>query len=327
MPGHLLTLVRNRYFHVWSAAARPDGYPDEIVYRILGSDERAVHDVLAGKADLAFDVGLTGARLQQLRARYPRRLHLVPQYATTYVSLNVRRPPFDDVRVRRAINDAVDRQRVATLHGSTLLARPTCQIVPPTVPGYRPYCPYTIAPDASGDWKASNLARARALIRESGTRGESVVVWSFDYFYPESRYFVSLLRQLGYRARLHYIRDIGTYFTALSKAPSVQASFGGWFGGLLAIDWLNQLECSDQATDPAHFCDAHIDTQIARLAREEPVDPAGTMALAAAIDRELTAQAPWVPLFTPSLPDLTSARVGNYEDNNGVVLMDQLWVR
>jgi hypothetical protein len=37
--------------------------------------------------------------------------------------------------------------------------------------------------------------------------------------------------------------------------------------------------------------------------------------------------APWVPLFTPSLPDLTSARVGNYENNNGSVLMDQLWVR
>ncbi|MGZ4388649.1 MAG: ABC transporter substrate-binding protein, partial [Gaiellaceae bacterium] len=29
-PGRLLTLVRNRYFHVWSQAARPDGYPDEI---------------------------------------------------------------------------------------------------------------------------------------------------------------------------------------------------------------------------------------------------------------------------------------------------------
>jgi hypothetical protein len=57
------------------------------------------------------------------------------------------------------------------------------------------------------------------------------------------------------------------------------------------------------------------------------VDPAGTTVLAAAIDRELTDQAPWVPLFTPSLPDLTSARVRNYTDNNGTVLIDQLWVR
>ena len=273
-------------------------------------------------------VDLTGARVQQLRARHARQLHLDPQYATAFVFLNVRRPPFNDVRVRRALNYAVDRQRVAALHGSTLLAHPTCQLVPPFVPGYRPYCPYTIAPDAKGDWKAPDLARARALIRESGTRGESVVVWSFDYFHPESLYFVSLLRQLGYHARLHYIADIGKYFTALYEAPNVQAGFGGWFGGQLAVDWLGLLECSDaQHSDSAHFCNPRIDAQIARLAKEEPVDPAGTTALAATIDRELTDQAPWVSLFTPSLADVTSARVGNYEDNNGTVLMDQLWVR
>jgi peptide/nickel transport system substrate-binding protein len=222
VPGRLLTLVRNRYFHVWSVAARPDGYPDEIVYRILDNDALAVRDVLAGKADLAFEADLSGARIQQFQARYARQLHLDPQYATAFVFLNVRRPPFNDVRMRRALNYAVDRQRVATLHGSTLLAHPTCQIVPRVVPGYRPYCPYTIAPDASGDWKVSDLARAHALIRASGTRGESVVVWSFDYFHSESIYFVSLLRQLGYRARLRYIPDVGKYFTMLSETPSIR---------------------------------------------------------------------------------------------------------
>jgi YVTN family beta-propeller protein len=328
VPKHLLTLVRNRYFHVWSAAARPDGYPDEIVYRILDNEELAVKDVLAGKADLAFEAGLSGAQVQQLLARHARQIHLDPQYATTYVSLNVRRPPFDDVRVRRALNYAVNRQRVATLHGSTLLARPTCQIVPPVVPGYRAYCPYTIAPGASGAWKAPDLARARALIRASGTRGEDVVVWSFVYFHRESQYLVSLLRQLGYRASLHYIPDIGAYFDALGRTPSAQASFGGWFGGgQLAVDWLDLLECSDTLNDPAHFCDPRIDAQLATLARNEPANPAGTTAVAAAIDRELTDLAPLVPLFTPSLPDLTSARVGNYEDDRGTVLIDQLWVR
>ena len=328
VPGRLLTLVRNRYFHVWSALARPDGYPDEIVYRILGNNKLVVHDVLSGKADLAFELGLSGARLQQLEAHHAPQLHLDPQYATTYVALNVGRPPFNDIRVRRALNYAVDRQRIATLGGSTLLARPTCQIVPPDVPGYRPYCPYTIAPDATGDWKAPDLGRARALIRASGTRGETVGVWSFDYFHPESLYFVSLLRTLGYRPHLHYIKDIAAYFNAVYTTPSVQASFGGefLFGSRLAVDWLDWLACNSD-NNPGHFCNRHIDTQIARLAREEPADPSGTTPLAAGIDRELTNQAPLVPLFTPSLPDLTSARVGNYEDDNGTVLMDQLWVR
>jgi hypothetical protein len=34
-----------------------------------------------------------------------------------------------------------------------------------------------------------------------------------------------------------------------------------------------------------------------------------------------------VPLFTPRLLDLTSRRVGNYQVNQGAVLLDQLWVR
>ena len=44
-------LVRNPYFHEWSRAARPDGYPDQIVWRIGGSVEAAVTAVERGAAD------------------------------------------------------------------------------------------------------------------------------------------------------------------------------------------------------------------------------------------------------------------------------------
>jgi YVTN family beta-propeller protein len=325
VPGHLLTTVRNRYFHVWSAAARPDGYPDEIVYRVIRNQDAAVRDVLAGRADILIE-SVPSARVPSLAARYPSQLHLDSEQATTYVFLNVRHPPFDDVRVRRALNDAIDRKRVAALHG-TLLAQPTCQLVPPTVPGYKPYCPYTIAPDASGAWKAPDLAKARALIADSGTRGQTIVVWSFSYFHSESQYFVALLRQLGYDARLHYIPDISGYFGTLLKTPGAQAGFAGWFGSPLAVDMFSTLRCAFEGNQ-AHFCDPRIDAQVAKLAKEEPADPAGTTKLAATIDRELTDQAPWVPLFTPRLADLTAARVGNYQYNNGYnVLLDQLWVR
>ncbi|MDQ1494558.1 MAG: hypothetical protein QOG69_1041, partial [Actinomycetota bacterium] len=324
-PGRLLTLVRNRYFHVWSVAARPDGYPDEIVYRVVTNPDVAAHDVLAGKADLLTE-DVTAASVQDLAARFPRQLHLDPQQATTFVFLNVRRSPFDDIRVRRALNYAVDRKRVAELHGGALLAHPTCQLVPPTDPGYRRYCPYTIAPDASGDWKAPDLAKARAQIAASGTRGQTIVVWSFAYFHPESQYFVALLRQLGYHAQLHYVSDISSYFGALTKTPSAQAGFAGFFQVPLAVDVLGSVGCR-YPDNYAHFCDPRIDAQLAHLAKDEPLDPAGTAKLAATIDREVTDAAPWVPLFTPRFADLTSARVGNYQYNSSGVPFDQLWVR
>ena len=72
---------------------------------------------------------------------------------------------------------------------------------------------------------------------------------------------------------------------------------------------------------------ARIDAQVVHLQKQEAADPAGTAGRAAAIDREITNEAPWVPLVTPRFVDLTSARVRNYEDNTGAVLLDQLWVR
>ena len=325
-PGHLLTFVRNPYFHVWSPAARPDGYPDEIAYRIATNEHTAVRDVLAGRADLLLQADLSGPLVRDLAAHHPLQLHLKPQQATAYVFLNVRRPPLNDVRVRRALNYAVDRARVAALHGAGL-AQPTCQVVPPTAPGYRPYCPYTAAPDAGGGWKAPDETKARALIRASGTRGQTIVVWSFPYFHRESQYFVSLLRRLGYRARLHYVPDFNAYFTALARTPTAQAGFVGWFDVPLAVDMLDAATChAPPGADWAHFCDPLVASQLARLEQDDP-GSAGTAALAARIDREVTDQAPLVPLFTPRLPDLTSKRVGDYEYQRGYVLLDQLWIR
>ena len=51
-PKHFLRLVRNPYFHEWSKAAQPDGYPDEIVVQIGGTADDAIGDVIRGKADL-----------------------------------------------------------------------------------------------------------------------------------------------------------------------------------------------------------------------------------------------------------------------------------
>ena len=57
----------------------------------------------------------------------------------------------------------------AALYGAGL-ARPTCQIIPPTTTGYRPYCPYTVDPDAAGT--VARPGPARAPGRSSTPRGQ-----------------------------------------------------------------------------------------------------------------------------------------------------------
>src|SRR6266508_3550992 len=96
-----------------------------------------------------------------------------------FLFLNTRLRPFDDVRVRRAINYAVDRAAVVRTQGGPELAQPLCQIRPPSIAGYRPYCPYTLDRTRAGEWKAPDLARARRLVAASGTRGIKVTLWTF----------------------------------------------------------------------------------------------------------------------------------------------------
>ena len=212
------------------------------------------------------------------------------------------------------------------LHGGPLLAQPTCQLVPPTTPGYARYCSYTVDQDASGAWKAPDLTLARQLVAASKTKGEKVVVWTEPFFHREGVYFVALLRKLGYRARLHYVPEFAQYFDELEKAPNAQAGFLAWFGAPRALDILSLFSCSESEVSPSHFCDPRIDAQMARLGREDP-SPEATR-LAARIDRELIDRAPLVPLYTPRLPDLTSSRVGNYQASPyGYPLFDQMWVR
>jgi peptide/nickel transport system substrate-binding protein len=89
-------------------------------------------------------------RIAVLATTQAGQLHSDPFQATRYMFLNTHVPPFDDARVRRALNYAVDREAmIDDVWGGASTVSPTCQILPPTFPGYEPYCPYTVHPDSA----------------------------------------------------------------------------------------------------------------------------------------------------------------------------------
>ncbi|HEY5902261.1 MAG TPA: ABC transporter substrate-binding protein [Anaerolineales bacterium] len=75
---------------------------------------------------------------------------------TTYIAINVNEKPFDNVKVRQALNYAIDKQRIVQLlNGRATVAN---QILPPLMPGYdKDYQGYTYDPD-----------KAKQLLTEAG---------------------------------------------------------------------------------------------------------------------------------------------------------------
>jgi YVTN family beta-propeller protein len=326
VPGRQVTFVRNPHFRVWAEAARPDGYPDEIVFR-FGEGAQGVTAVAQGKADVLL-AGVPPDRIEEVRVRYPRQLHVEPQRATMFLFLDTTQTPFTDVRVRRAVNYAIDRRWLVELGGGPALRQPTCQVIPPTVPGYRRYCPYTIDPRPTGEWTAADVAKAQQLIAASGTKGQKVKVWTWPEFGREGRYVVSLLRRLGYRARLEELKDINVYFgTIFAPDARPQSGIMGWFGTQYGSESLATVRCGFSG-NPARFCDRRLDKDAARALNIFATDAEAAARMWARLDRQLVDQAAWVPLFTPRWPYLASRRVGNWQYHPYLsVLLDQLWVR
>jgi YVTN family beta-propeller protein len=326
VPGRQVKFIRNPHFRVWSEAVRPDGYPDEIVLRVTDV-AHGVTAVAQGKADVLLDF-VPPDQIEDVRVRHSRQLHVEPQRAMMFLFLDTTQPPFTDVRVRRAMNYAVDRRKLVELGGGPTLRQPTCQVIPPTTPGYVRYCPYTVDPRPTGEWTAPDIAKARQLIAASGTKGQTVTVWTWPGFRNEARYVVSLLRRLGYRAHLKELKNLNVYFRAIFD-PKTRAQSGimGWFGTQYGAQSIDSLRCG-YSGNPARFCDRGIDEDAARALNRFATDPEGAARMWAKLDRELVDQAAWVPLFNPRWPLLVSRRVGNWQFHTyNFLLLDQLWVR
>ena len=330
VPGRALTLVRNPYFRVRSRAARPDGFPDEIEFR-LGGRSAGVTAVEQGRVDVAFvpSEHKDPKAFEDFKARHASQFHVHAERATVLLFLNTTHPPFDDVGVRRAVNYAVDRAAISASYG-TAFAQPTCQLRPPGTVGFRRYCPYTAASSQTGEWKAPDLARARRLVAASGTRGMRVTVWTYPGYWEEAAEgAVRALEELGYRASIRRAEGLNAYYVKVvdEKTRGVQAGMTGWYDvPRTASSLLTLFRCIPP--DLSFFCDRPINTRIARALEVEATDPDAAVALWARIERDIVNLAPWVPLFTPSHALLTSKRVGNYQYNPETkLLFDQLWVR
>jgi ABC-type transport system substrate-binding protein len=335
---HGVRLVRNPHFREWSAAAQPSGYPNQVVLRTSVPDKLLLRAAERGTADLIVASSLVLA----LRTRYASQFRTNSGPTTLYVFLNTRLPPFNNLKARRAVNYALDRNRAVELAGGPDVKQPSCQVLPPNFTGYRPYCPYTIDPRADGTYTGPDLAKARKLVSASGTRGQAVTV-SIDPLFlgfvgRAGANFVSTLQSLGYRARLEVIPDKPDkpYNATIADSRSrIQAGVIGWQTDYLSpsnfFDTL--LSCrSYQPRSPknlnfAEFCNRRIDTEIERARSLQTTDPQAASQLWSKVDRDVVDQAPWTVLMNPRGTAFVSRRIRNYQYNpQWGALLDRLWV-
>lgn len=150
-----IVLSANPYY--WD---RANTHLTQVTFIPINQESAATHRYLAGDIDIT--ESFPKNRYAQLKAHLPGQVFTPDQLGTYYYAFNTRRPPLNDVRVRRALSYAIDREIIAgKVVGS----------------GEKPA--YRLTPDATADFPPTPLAwqqmsqaerhrQARAWLREAG---------------------------------------------------------------------------------------------------------------------------------------------------------------
>lgn len=149
--------------------------------------------------------------------------------STYYFFLNTKVAPFDDPKVREAVNLGVDKPALARLFAGTL--EPGCSFLPPEMPGYTESLDSGECPWGDPN-EAPDLERAKQMIKEAGAEGAKVTVWgdNVDPTPKVTQAYADQLNQLGLDAEPKIV-DGGVYFQTIgNQSTKAQTGFLNWFG-------------------------------------------------------------------------------------------------
>jgi oligopeptide transport system substrate-binding protein len=230
------------------------------------------------------------------------------QLQTGYVTLNVKIKPLNNVKVRQAVNHAIDKARIVQiLNGRADAAN---QPLPPSMPGY----------DTGYKGFAYDVAKAKALLAEAGlASGFSTELWTSNTD-PNPRIAQSIqedLAKVGIKASIKSLAQANVIEAGGSgKAPMV------WSGGMAWIAdfpdpsnfWGPILGCGGAVPGGwnwSQYCNKTLDAEAVKAdAMTDPAKADERQKLWGSVFTRAMDEAPWVPIFNEKRITMKSSRLG-----------------
>ena len=189
--------------------------------QLIQEEASGVTALLGGQVDLTSSVPTSA--VESLSKRSDTRLLTQPGLNNRYLALNLRKPPFDDVHVRRALSMAFDR---SVLVKATQFdqAVPSAGLIPPTLtfafdPAPRPLAQFD--PQRAKD----ELAKSE----RAGPVSASILTWGSGFWKQAVEVVVAQANEtLGTNLRVE-VTEANTVFARL-KSGDFQAAIWGWLG-------------------------------------------------------------------------------------------------
>ena len=280
----------------------PSGHVDKITSTVIKNPSAATTDIEQNRAD-----GMTDPpppdRLPEVTSRYSDRYKTWNTVSVYYFNMNTQAPPFDDLKVRQAVNYALDPAALQRLYGG--LMAPTQQVLPPDMPGYSKFELYP-----------HDMAKAKQLIQQANPSDKNVTVWTDDEPGNDKagEYMQNLLTQLGFSAKLKTINgDI--YFDVIGKqaTPDLDITWNDWFQDYPhPDDFFNPLLNGESIAKVGNlnvglYDNSAVNKRIDELV-QQPLN-SSTEAQYGALDKQVMQDAAWAPYGNRTWATFTSDRV------------------
>ncbi len=211
------------------------------------------------------------------------------QFSTSYIAFNVKQPPFDDVNVRRAMAQAIDRKKVVDVTFLGMLSTAT-GILPPELPGFTPddktfkYDPVA----AKASLAASKYAGKLPPITMTEVGGGAEAGIDTQAFLENWKTVLGLDVQIKQT-------DSATFF-ADQQAGRLQMFNAGWIMDYPDPEDVLDLKFhSKSALNDLGYSNPQVDALLEKARTER--DPVARIKMYQDIEKTLVSEVAWLPLY------------------------------
>ncbi|HXS46802.1 MAG TPA: ABC transporter substrate-binding protein [Solirubrobacterales bacterium] len=305
-PGRGWSYVRNPQWAKTNGELMPDlpsGHVDKIEISVVRNKATSVNEIERGKSEWMQSI-LPADLYNKVKDKFEGTQFRVEQPINLYYFwMNTSQPPFDDLKVRQAVNYAVDTAALERIYSGSLVA--AHQVLPKDMPGHEPF-----------DLYPHDMAKAKELLAQANPADRDITVWT-DNESPNDEagaYYQDVLSKLGFNAKLKTI-NADVYFQLISNTstPDLDTGWTNWFADYPHPNDYFQLQLSGESIAPigntnlARIDDPKLNAKISKLA-EEQLGP-GQEDEYAEMDREFMEQAPWTPYGTNTVSTFVSSDI------------------
>lgn len=305
-PGKGWEYERNPYWAKANAKAMPDlpeGVIDSAKMTVVRNPESQVDDIERGTYQWMQNPP-PSSRYAEVKENFEgSQFRVEPTISTYYFWMNTQEPPFDDVKVRQAVNYAIDSKALERIYAGQIAG--TQQILPPGMPGYEKFELYPY-----------DLEKAKGMIKEANPSDTDITVWT-DTESPNNEageYLNEVLKDLGFNTTLKVL-NADNYFTVIGNAttPNLDAGWSDWFQDYPhPNDFFQPLLAGESilSTNNGNFAkldDPAVNKKVKQLG-EEQLEPEQEDAYKE-LDEEVMELAPWAPYGTRTLSTFVSDEI------------------